>query len=444
VSFKPYPKYKESSVEWLGRVPEHWEVRRLGFHFDERREKVSDKDYPPLSVTKNGIVPQLETAAKTDDGDNRKLVRVSDFVINSRSDRKGSAGVSEADGSVSLICTVLSPRTNVRPSFVHHLLRSVPFQEEYYRYGKGIVADLWSTNFGEMRNILLAMPPVGEQASIATFLDHETAKIDALIIEQQRLIELLQEKRQAVISRAVTKGLNPDAPMKDSGIEWLGEVPEHWGAMTVRRILARVEQGWSPECFAHPADNDEWGVVKTGCVNRGVFNETDNKALPGSLAPLPEYEIQAGDLLMSRANGSPELVGSTAYVEHVRSRLMLSDKIFRLHPSPIVTHRYFAVLFNAPVMRLQIERAISGAEGLANNLPQSALKSFFCVVPPVEEQNAIVSYVSSRLAEFGQLSGESLRAIALLQERRSALISAAVTGQIDVRGFYAGGGSEAA
>ena len=122
---------------------------------------------------------------------------------------------------------------------------------------------------------------------------------------------------------------------------------------------------------------------------------------------------------------------------------MLSDKIFRLHPSPIVTRRYFAVLFDAPVMRLQIERAISGAEGLANNLPQSALKSFLCVVPPVEEQNAIVSYVCSRLAEFGQLSGESLRAIVLLQERRSALISAAVTGQIDVRGF-SGGGSEAA
>ena len=205
MSFPKYPKYKDSGVEWLGEVPEHWAVRRLGYYFDDRREKVSDRDYPALSVTKNGIVPQLETAAKTDDGDNRKRVCGGDFVINSRSDRKGSAGVAESDGSVSLICTVLSPRSDVLPAFIHHLLRSVPFQEEYYRYGKGIVADLWSTNYGEMRNILLAIPPPTEQSAIATFLYRETAKIDALIAEQQRLIELLQEKRQAVISHAVTK-----------------------------------------------------------------------------------------------------------------------------------------------------------------------------------------------------------------------------------------------
>ena len=206
MSFPRYPKYKDSGVEWLGQVPEHWTTRRLGYYFNERREKVSDRDYPALSVTKNGIVPQLETAAKTDDGDNRKRVGAGDFVINSRSDRKGSAGVAAVEGSVSLISTVLSPRSDVLPAFVHHLLRSVPFQEEFYRYGKGIVADLWSTNYGEMRNILLALPPRPEQAAIAAFLDRETAKIDALIAEQQRLIELLQEKRQAVISHAVTKG----------------------------------------------------------------------------------------------------------------------------------------------------------------------------------------------------------------------------------------------
>jgi len=191
MSFPRYPKYKDSGVEWLGEVPEHWTLRRLGYCFDERREKVSDRDYPPLSVTKNGIVPQLETAAKTDDGDNRKRVCAGDFVINSRSDRKGSAGVADIDGSVSLICTVLAPRAEVLPAFVHHLLRSMPFQEEFYRFGKGIVADLWSTNYGEMRNILLAVPAIPEQSAIAAFLDRETAKIDALIAEQQRLIELL-------------------------------------------------------------------------------------------------------------------------------------------------------------------------------------------------------------------------------------------------------------
>jgi type I restriction enzyme S subunit len=213
MSFPTYEKYKDSGVAWLGEVPEHWEVKRLGCFFKERREKVSDAEFEPLSVTKNGVVLQLETAAKTNDNDNRKLVRKGDFVINSRSDRKGSSGVANRDGSVSLINTVLCPCPKMFIAFIHHLLRSVSFQEEYYRYGKGIVADLWSTNYSEMQSILLAVPPFFEQTAIATFLDREAAKIDALIAEQEKLIELLKEKRQAVISHAVTKGLNPDVSM---------------------------------------------------------------------------------------------------------------------------------------------------------------------------------------------------------------------------------------
>ena len=175
-----YPEYKDSGVNWLGSIPKHWKVKRLGQFFEERRDKVSDKDYSALSVTMQGIVPQLETAAKTDAGDNRKLVLKNDFVINSRSDRKGSSGVSPHDGSVSLISIVMTPRKIV-PAFVHHLLRSYPFQEEFYRYGKGIVADLWSTNSSEMKNILIPEIPENEQEVIANFLDHETAKIDTLI-----------------------------------------------------------------------------------------------------------------------------------------------------------------------------------------------------------------------------------------------------------------------
>jgi type I restriction enzyme S subunit len=200
----PDVKMKDSGVEWLGMVPEGWEVRRLGYFFQQRREKVSDKDYPALSVTKNGVVPQLETAAKTDDGDNRKLVRSGDFVINSRSDRKGSSGASSLNGSVSLINTVIRPVVGIELEFVHHLLRSVPFQEEFYRNGKGIVADLWSTNYSEMRDIFLAIPNLSEQSAIASFLDHETSKIDALITESQLGIDLLQERRSALISAAVT------------------------------------------------------------------------------------------------------------------------------------------------------------------------------------------------------------------------------------------------
>lgn len=432
-----YDRMSPSGALWLGHVPAHWTLRRLGYFFDERREKVSDKEYPPLSVTKNGIVPQLNTAAKTDDGDNRKKVVRGDFVINSRSDRKGSAGIAQLDGSVSLINTVLRPQAEALPRFVHYLLRSSAFQEEFYRYGQGIVADLWTTRYSEMRAILLAMPPLSEQTAIAAFLDRETSKIDALVEEQKRLIELLKEKRQAVISHAVTKGLDPNTHMKPSGMEWLGDVPKHWQILQLRRLLARVEQGWSPECENRQAELGEWGVLKTGCANGSVFREEENKALPTDLEPKPELEVRAGDLLMSRANGSPENVGAAAYVSTVRPGLMLSDKIFRLHPVAGVSPKYLALLLRSLPLRRQIEQAISGADGLANNLPQSALKNFVTVLPPVDEQNAIIEHLEAQLNTLGALADHAAAAVELLVERRSALISAAVTGKIDVRDILA-------
>ncbi|SDV47428.1 restriction endonuclease subunit S domain-containing protein [Chitinasiproducens palmae] len=268
MSLPTYAAYKESRAAWLGMVPEHWQLTRIGARFSERREKVSDIDYPPLSVTKNGIVPQLETAAKTDDNDNRKCVLAGDFVINSRSDRKGSSGLSELDGSVSLINTVVCPDNGLHGRFVHHLFRSVAFQEEYYRYGKGIVADLWSTNYGEMKAITLALPPKPEQKAIAAFLDRETGKIDALIAEQEKLLTLLAEKRQATISHAVTRGLDSNAPMKESGYAWMPVVPAHW---TVAGLgyYATVENGTTPsrDVDAYWTDGDvPW--LASGEVNQ--------------------------------------------------------------------------------------------------------------------------------------------------------------------------------
>src|SRR5690606_23878020 len=170
MDMQTYDSYKDSGIDWLGEIPSHWEVRRLGNWFEERREKVSDKDYAPLSVTKHGIVPQLENAAKSNDTDNRKLVKAGDFVINSRSDRKGPSGLSSFDGSVSLINIVLKPR-NVFGNFTEYLLKSNSFIEEFYRNGHGIVADLWTTRFEEMKFINLALPPLHEQEAIARFLD---------------------------------------------------------------------------------------------------------------------------------------------------------------------------------------------------------------------------------------------------------------------------------
>ncbi|EQB4867310.1 restriction endonuclease subunit S, partial [Klebsiella aerogenes] len=326
--YKAYPEYKDSGVEWLGMVPSHWNIKRLGQFFEERRDKVSDKDYPPLSVTMQGIVPQIDTAAKTDAGDNRKLVLKNDFVINSRSDRKGSSGVSQLNGSVSLISIVMEPK-RIDPKFAHHLLRSYPFQEEFYRYGKGIVADLWSTNSSEMKNILIPELADDESNAIACFLDHETAKIDNLIEKQQQLIELLKEKRQAVISHAVTKGLNPDVPMKDSGVEWLGEVPEHW---TVCRLKQIIKSGTSISYgIVQPGDSLDEGVpfIQTTNISQGNIQlESLPKTSKIIEKNYPRSRLDGGEVIL----GIRASIGSAYVVPLELKGANLSRGVARIQP----------------------------------------------------------------------------------------------------------------
>ena len=199
----PNVPMKDSGIPWIGMVPEHWEVNKIRNHFKERRVKVSDKDYQPLSVAKIGIVPQLDDACKTENGDNRKLVLSDDFVVNSRSDRKGSCGVSNIDGSVSLINIVLKP-FNIEKRYVHYLLRCVSYIEEFYRNGRGIVADLWTTRYSEMRNIYIPIPPSSEQNSIVSYIDRKVAQINRMKTAELAQIEKLKEYKQRLISDVVT------------------------------------------------------------------------------------------------------------------------------------------------------------------------------------------------------------------------------------------------
>ena len=415
-------------MEWLEEVPEHWVVKRIGYYFTERREKVSDKDFPALSVTKNGIVPQLDTAAKSDDGDNRKKVLKGDFVINSRSDRKGSAGASELDGSVSLICTVLRPQELVHTPFVHHLLRSRPFQEEFYRNGKGIVADLWSTNYSEMRNILLGMPPIPEQTKIAAFLDRETAKIDELVAEQQRLMELLKEKRQAVISHAVTKGLNPDAPMKPSGIEWLGDVPAHWDVTPIKYV-AKVGNGSTPSREV-PEYWDETGFpwLNSSVVNSSVVTEAEGfvteRALRECHLPvITPPAVLVGITGQGRTRGMAAMLGIEATINQHVAYVKPSTAGLDVH--------YLLWVLESAYLKLRRDSEEAGATKGAITCEQ--IKNLHVSHPPLVEQSAISAFLDTESAKFDTLTTEAQRAIDLLQERRTALISAAVTGQIDVR-----------
>jgi type I restriction enzyme, S subunit len=279
MSFPKYPAYKDSGVEWLGEVPEHWEViearREIDFLTSGSRgwaEYYSDEG--PLflrigNLTRDSVHLDLSDLQRVsppaDSEGSRTRVQPGD-VLFSITAYLGSVavvpdGLEEAYVSQHVCLARLSAR-KLMPDWMAYSVLSASGKAylEAESYG-GTKVQL---SLDDIKSFPLTMPPIKEQKQTVYFLDHETSKIDALIAEQQRLIELLQEKRQAVISHAVTKGLNPDAPMKDSGVEWLGEVPEHWEVCSMRRVLLKIEQGWSPECLASPAEEGEWGVVKAG------------------------------------------------------------------------------------------------------------------------------------------------------------------------------------
>lgn len=236
---------KDSGIDWIGKIPDEWEINKIDSLYTLRNTKVSDKNYPPLSVTMKGIVPQLATAAKSDDGDNRKLVKKGDFVINSRSDRRGSSGISNYEGSVSLINTILTPRGRMNPDYYNWLFHTVQFEDEFYKWGHGIVDDLWTTRWQDMKNISVLVPPEEAQEKIANFLDKKCAQIDSIIEESKKSIEEYKSWKQSMIFEAVT-GKNLRCKKKDSGIEWLGEIPEEWEARALKTIF-RIFSGTTPK-----------------------------------------------------------------------------------------------------------------------------------------------------------------------------------------------------
>tara|TARA_R110001606_G_scaffold361754_3_gene514947 strand:+ start:65 stop:1354 length:1290 start_codon:yes stop_codon:yes gene_type:complete len=421
VKFAQMPKYEEyisSEANWLGDVPASWELTRLGTRFSERRTKASDVEYPPLSVTRNGILPQLESAAKTKDGDNRKLVKAGDFVINSRSDRKGSSGVSDRDGSVSLISIVLEPK-NIHPKFCHHLLKSYVFIEEYYRVGRGIVADLWTTRYSEMRTIIIAIPTYDEQTLIANFLDKKTTQIDAAIAIKQQQIELLKERKKIIIQQAVTQGLNPNVPMKESGVEWIGQIPEHWEVKRAKYLFNEIDER------SESGEEELLSVSHmTGVTLRSEKNVSMFMAEDYSGSKL----CREGDLVINIMWAWMGALGVSYQVGIVSP----SYGVYRQKEKNRFNPTYLEYLFKS-------EKYVEYYNKVSTGLHSSRLRfyghMFFAMkvaYPSFEEQNKIIFYLVEQIRKIDLAVDFQFNQIQKLKEYKTTLISSAVTGKIKI------------
>lgn len=417
-----YSEYKDSGVKWLGEIPSHWEVKRLGSFFFERKEKVSDKDYAPLSVTKQGIFPQLENVAKTNDGDNRKLVKKGDFVINSRSDRKGSSGVSGLDGSVSLINIVLQPRKVLFGPFCNYLLKSYGFIEENYRNGRGIVADLWTTRYDEMKMIKVAMPSFEEQKNISSYLDAATSKIDKAIAMQQKMIDLLNERKQIIIQNAVTKGLDENVEMKDSGVEWIGMIPKHWEILKLKRC-ASIKTGTTPP-------TNERKYFDGGRISWFTPGDLNDLHLKFASKTITQKAIddKVGRLFPAK---TIYFVGIGATVAKVSACDFAASSNQQINA--IICNESLDYIFATYVLKSEQEFIRNMANYVT--LPiinQSDTGLIDMIVPPKSGQQAIVAYLGKEMQRFDSAISNCQRQITLLQERKQIIINEVVTGKVKV------------
>jgi len=417
MSFARYPDYKDSGVEWLGEVPGHWKVVQFKQFVDiqngsDHKHVEQDQGYPVL-------------------GSGGVFTYASDFLYDGESVLLGRKGTIDKPLHINgrfwtvdtMYWTKISPAVSGR--FAYYLAVTIPF--DFYSTNTALP----SMTKGALSSHRVAHPPLPEQTQIAAFLDRETAKIDGLVAEQRRLMALLKEKRQAVISHAVTQGLNPHAPMKPSGIEWLGDVPAHW---EVRKLcnLARLESGHTPS----RQRADYW--IEEDCVipwftladvgflrdDRNIFIESTTQRISQVGIENSSARLLPPETVLLSRTASVGFSGITKISLAVSQDFAAWICSARIHP------RY--LLSSLRAMKPEFHRLMMGSTHQTIYMPD--IEAFRVPVPPIIEQLAIVDFIEGETFKLDTLTLEAQRAIDLLQERRTALISAAVTGQIDVRG----------
>jgi len=445
MSFPRYPTYKPSGVEWLGEVPEHWgalSLRRL-IRKVTSGTSVNAIDEPAspgqAGVLKTSCVytgefrPEENKAILESELDRATCPVVAGSLVVSRMntpDLVGAAGLVKNDDPFLFLPDRLwlVSFQDCDPQFMNYWCKSVSYRSQVQLACSGTSSSMQNLSQDNFYSFIAPLPPTDEQSAVATFLGHETAKIDALIAEQQRLIELLQEKRQAVISHAVTKGLNPDAPMKDSGVEWLGEVPEHWEVMGLTKTIGPVVDYRGRT----PSKCDSGTLLVTARNIRS--GEIDYSLSEEYVDPLEAEELLqrgrpvVGDVLFTME--AP--LGQVALVD--REDIALAQRVVKFRGiTSRMTNNFLMWWLAGSHCQNQLSSLSTGSTALG--IKASKLSAITCLVPPVEEQLTICNHIHNSIRRLSMIHDAALSQIALLQERRSALISAAVTGQIDVRGL---------
>ena len=424
--YKPYPAYKPSGVEWLEEIPAHWEVKRLKYSAPLRNDKLGNKPEDAAYVGLENIEPwtgELLLDYQPDSVDSTVVTFAPGDVLFGKL-RPYLAKVAHPDfeGTATSEVLVMRPLEECSQSYLAYCLLNAPYIRwiDTLTYG----AKMPRVSPDEVACSFIPLPPLPEQRAIAAFLDRETARIDVLVARKERLIELLQEKRTALITRAVTRGLDPDAPMKDSGVEWLGEIPAHWDVKRLKDVgEAQIGLTYGPnDVVTH---DDGILVLRASNIFGGRIVLEDNVYVQCSI---PEKLItEEGDILICSRSGSRSLIGKNAKINCNSSGMTFGAfmTIFRSRHND-----YLHYVFNSALFEFQSAMFITST---INQLTLGMLKGFSVPLPPTNEQTSIATFLDQETAKLDSLVAKVHEAIESLRELRSALISAAVTGRIDVR-----------
>ena len=434
--YKAYPEYRDSEIEWVGDIPNSWKVTPLFSVAStdvEKNDDGNENNVLSLSFGKiirrdvednHGLLPEsFNTYQIVDSGD--IILRLTDLQNDKRSLR---VGIANEKGIITSAYLKLTAKVQFLDRYLYRLLHSYDTTKVFYGMGGGLRQ---SMKFEEMRRLQMLCPSFEEQDQIAAFLDHETAKIDALIEKQQRLIELLKEKRQAVISHAVTKGLNLNAPMKDSEVEWLGEVPAHW---VVRRLKhsATLQSGIPKGKDLTGKMTIEAPMLRVANVQDGYLDLSEVHSIQIEPSELERYSLEYGDVLMNEGGDNDKLGRGTVWKAEI-TPCIHQNHVFAIRPIEIEPE-WLDLVIRASYAKYHFYRVAKQSTNLAS-ISSTNIKETPLVIPPMQERKQISLHINQQLEKFDLLEKNSNLQIELLKERRTALISAAVTGKIDVRGW---------
>lgn len=411
-------------TKWIGEIPSDWSLEKVRYFFTERSEKVDDTSYPPLSVSKGGVVDQIETVSKSDDNENRKMVLKDDFVINSRSDRKGSSGISPRDGSVSLINIVLEPK-NINPQYAEYLFKSYYFKEEFFRNGKGIHFDLWSTRYEMMKNILIPFPDLEEQKKIVHYLDEKITPIDRMLELLKAKITSLHDLRDSIINKIFTKGIDLETEFKFSGDNWIGDIPSHWEVKKLKYLVLENQENLSKST----PSNLELDYIEISNVN----------SIGQITKPTPYYFYDCpsrcrricrkGDVIISTVRTYLKSIG---LIKEERENLICSTGFSVLTPREGYLSKYIFYMLRTNWF---ISRIISKSEGVSYpSIKSHKLLNTKVVVTDVLEQQKIVDYLDKETSYIDELIIKEEKRLKLFKEYRQSLISEVVMGKKRVIG----------